>query len=892
MADVGGVKYKISGDNSQFKSDIEQTKSIATNAASAIGTAFKAAAAAAGAALTAVLTTGISYNAKMEQNTVALTTALGDEAAALEAIAQIQQDAASTPFDVEGLTQANMLLISAGESAEDAREVIMALGDAVSATGGSNDELSRMAANLQQIKNVGKATAADIKQFAMAGINIYGLLADYTGKTTAEVKNMEVSYELLTAALKHAASEGGRYFGSMADQSKTFSGQLATLKDNATAVAGELTEGLFQKLAEDVLPKLNEAISNIDTDKLLSDVMHIIDGFVALAPAVLAAVVAFETFNAVKNITKTVKSLTDAFYGLNAVLVANPIAMVVAGLAALATACVAAIAVMDRITNEYADLTNAVADSSAAYEANTAAVKKTEGSNLALVASLTRLADKENKTAADKAAILGIVNQLNAAVPELNLAYNEQADALNMTTEALLEYIKAQAEQELYAENVEALTEAYKNQAEVTTALAEANNDLAAAQAAYNAVVNGDSSAYDYMQRVAAAGKDLAQAELNVRSLTAAQEQNNTVIAAAEEFINEYSAGMNAMAEAAGGGAEAVSSASALMSAAYEEHYAEIQKTVEKEIGLFEELSGEVDQSISDMISGLESQIEHMSKYMDNLAEAVNRGLNEGLVKAPSDGSVASANALAAIVAGTDAQIAELNATYEEKLRVSAIMTEELASTAAAAELGMLRVNDVLDAGAEEMDNSDTAAAAGESTTNAYIDAISSGTAGAISAARTLADSAGENFDISAAATSAGKSAGSGFAGGLSSMLGSVISAARSLAESAISNLKAHLKINSPSKVMIEQGEYTGEGFALGILNQINPVKSAAASLSAAVTAPLSMPDTTAAPVSAMTAGGNGATPMAAPVVLELDGREVARATAWWTSEQMAWEEM
>lgn len=888
MADVGGVKYKISGDNSQFKSDIEQTKSIATNAASAIGTAFKAAAAAAGAALTAVLTTGISYNAKMEQNTVALTTALGDEAAALEAIAQIQQDAATTPFDMEGLTQANMLLISAGESAEDAREVIMALGDAVSATGGGNDELSRMAANLQQVKNVGKATAADIKQFAMAGINIYGLLADYTGKTTAEVKNMEVSYELLTAALKHAASEGGRYFGSMADQSKTFSGQLATLKDNATALAGELTEGLFKKLAEDVLPKLNSAIANIDSEKLVNDVIDIANAFISLTPAILAAVVAFKTFTALKGIT----SLTDALTKLNAVLLANPLAMVVAGFAALATACVAAIAVMDRITNEYADLTNAVAESSAAYEANTAAVKKTEGSNLALVASLTRLADKENKTAADKAAILGIVNQLNAAVPELNLAYNEQADALNMTTEALIEYIKAQAEQELYAENVEALTEAYKNQAEVTTALAEANNDLAAAQAAYNAVVSGDSSAYDYMQRVAAAGKDLAQAELNVRSLTAAQEQNNTVIAAAEKFINEYSAGMNAMAEAAGGGAEAVSSASALMSAAYEEHYAEIQKTVEKEIGLFEELSGEVDQSISDMISGLESQIEHMSKYMDNLAEAVNRGLNEGLVKALSDGSVASANALAAIVAGTDAQIAELNATYEEKLRVSAIMTEELASTAAAAELGMLRVNEVLDAGAEEMDNSDTAAAAGESTTNAYIDAISSGTAGAISAARTLADSAGENFDISAAATSAGKSAGSGFAGGLSSMLGSVISAARSLAESAISNLKAHLKINSPSKVMIEQGEYTGEGFALGILNQINPVKSAAASLSAAVTAPLSMPDTTAAPVSAMTAGGNGATPMAAPVVLELDGREVARATAWWTSEQMAWEEM
>ncbi len=106
MADVGGVKYKISGDNSQFNADINQTKSIATGAASAIGAAFKAAAATAGAAVGVVLKTGIDYNASMEQKTVALTTALGDEAAALETIAQIQKDAAVTPFDVDGLTQA------------------------------------------------------------------------------------------------------------------------------------------------------------------------------------------------------------------------------------------------------------------------------------------------------------------------------------------------------------------------------------------------------------------------------------------------------------------------------------------------------------------------------------------------------------------------------------------------------------------------------------------------------------------------------------------------------------------------------------------------------------------------------------------------------------------
>jgi hypothetical protein len=303
-----------------------------------------------------------------------------------------------------------------------------------------------------------------------------------------------------------------------------------------------------------------------------------------------------------------------------------------------------------------------------------------------------------------------------------------------------------------------------------------------------------------------------------------------------------------------------------------------------------------------------------MNSYMDNLAEAVRRGLNEGLVAALSDGSIASAEALAAIVEGTDAQIEQLNSTYEEKLRVADIMADELASTKTAAEMGMLGVNEALDEGAADMDNSDIAADAGEATidayvgaveagvdgaseagdnaANAYIDAIHAGNPGVVGAASKLAEAAGANLDAASMANKAGQAAGGGFAAGLSSMISNVISAAKSLAQSAVSNLKASLKINSPSKVMIEQGEFTGEGFAVGILNQISPVKSAAASLAAAVTTPLTMPDTTAAPVSAITADATTAPAMAAPVVLNLDGREVARATAWWTSEQMAWEEM
>ena len=160
-----------------------------------------------------------------------LKTLLGSSAAASSAFNQIKKDAATTPFDVESLTQANSLLISAGLSAGQARTDVLNLGNAIAATGGGTDELSRMAVNMQQIKNLGKATALDIKQFAFAGIPIYKLLADATGKSMEQVKAMDVTYEQLTGAFEKAAQKGGMFYQGLANQSATVGGQISNLKD-------------------------------------------------------------------------------------------------------------------------------------------------------------------------------------------------------------------------------------------------------------------------------------------------------------------------------------------------------------------------------------------------------------------------------------------------------------------------------------------------------------------------------------------------------------------------------------------------------------------------------------------------------------------------------------
>ena len=197
-----------------------------------------------------VVSTGLEFNRQMENYQLAFENLLGSAEAANAALDAIKADAASTPFDVAGLVSANRLLISTGQSAEEARQVINALGNAVSASGGGNAELERMAANLQQIANVGKASAVDVRQFAYAGIDIYGILADYTGLAKDEVQGLTISYDLLVEALKAASAEGGRYAGAMEAYSQTLQGQMDTLADNATQLAGALTEGLFEAQKE------------------------------------------------------------------------------------------------------------------------------------------------------------------------------------------------------------------------------------------------------------------------------------------------------------------------------------------------------------------------------------------------------------------------------------------------------------------------------------------------------------------------------------------------------------------------------------------------------------------------------------------------------------------
>ena len=292
MAIAGSLTYDTKLDTKGFESGLNKISSTGV----AIGNLMADVIRQVAQTISDVAKMGVEYNAQIETYQTALTTLTGSAEKANKIIEQVKKDAASTPFEVASLVKGNQLLISAGLSAEQARDDILALGNAISATGGGEEELSRMVINLQQIKNVGKASALDIKQFAYAGIDVYGLLADYTGKTREEVTNLDISYEDLTGALKFASQEGGKYFNAMEKQSKTFNGQLSNLKDNFMAFLGEVTIPLFTFLKDEVLPIINgildgtlgidEGINKL-TETFLNGVMSMVNSLIENLPKFL-----------------------------------------------------------------------------------------------------------------------------------------------------------------------------------------------------------------------------------------------------------------------------------------------------------------------------------------------------------------------------------------------------------------------------------------------------------------------------------------------------------------------------------------------------------------------------------------------------------------------------
>ena len=81
------------------------------------------------------------------------------------------------------------------------------------------------------------------------------------GSLYERISKGTMTVDEITASLRAATSEGGKFFDSMNKQSQTLNGRLSTLKDNAKQLLGSLTVGVTDELRDELLPLADNMIS-------------------------------------------------------------------------------------------------------------------------------------------------------------------------------------------------------------------------------------------------------------------------------------------------------------------------------------------------------------------------------------------------------------------------------------------------------------------------------------------------------------------------------------------------------------------------------------------------------------------------------------------------------
>ena len=204
----------------------------------------------------------LQTSAAFEQLAISFRVMTGSAQTGQELTDAIIKLGAETPMTAQQLSKAAQLLLSFGESAENIIPDLKLLGDI---TGGEVNRFNQLSLAFAQVGANGRLMGQDLLQMVNAGFNPLQIMSKATGKSMGELrKEMEegrISFQMVAQAMRDAASEGGRYFGLMEQQSQSLNGRLSTLGDTWEQVAKSIGD-IFApaaKAAVNALISLGEA---------------------------------------------------------------------------------------------------------------------------------------------------------------------------------------------------------------------------------------------------------------------------------------------------------------------------------------------------------------------------------------------------------------------------------------------------------------------------------------------------------------------------------------------------------------------------------------------------------------------------------------------------------
>lgn len=409
-----------------------------------------------------------------------------------------------------------------------------------------------------------------------------------------------------------------------------------------------------------------------------------------------------------------------------------------------------------------------------AYNSSTSSIKDQELGTLALTQRLGELASQNTQTTASYTEMKAIIDQLNADVPGLGLTYDGVTASVEDTVEALEKAAKAQADEERKAEQMQTYVDLYKEQADLTQQIAEAEANLDAERQRRG--MRKDDVTGDWVNGMGfwtedspwiAWTSDIDEYKKSLEELQAAYDENQQTLA---DIKSEWTGVAQAVEDAQNQTVtydEAVSMAtssaqSALdeLTAAYDKAYESARTSIDGQIGLFDTMKTSSELSISDMEKAMQSQTDYLNLYSENLKKAAEYGLDDGLIKSLSDGSEESAGYINAIIqnieklggstegmpAAASKFVDEFNSKFEETEKAKDAFADNIAKMETDFDKTMSDIEQTMTGTVEKMEMADEAKEAAQATIKAYCDAIRSMTGEAGSAAEAVANAAASHL--------------------------------------------------------------------------------------------------------------------------------------------------
>ncbi len=725
----------------------------------------------------------------------------------------------------------------------------------VSATGFFNSLINGTEAGTFSVDKLGDAykefgiRVRDTADSTTEGFELLGLNADEMrekfaqGGETAALATQEVVealYSMDDAVTQNQA--GVDLFGTMWEDLGAkgvqalmdVSGEISSTKDAMSELQDIKYDGLSNQVSglgrrfqsEIMIPVLEKFLPAAE-----AGINFLTGGMKSVIPVLATATTGVAAYVAVTNgATIATKAAAAAQKAWNLVQSLSPTGLLVSAIAAAGAALISYAANAGEASEEIKQLTkendklvesaNAVTDATeellTAYENTTAEIEAQSKYAERLAEKIENLTDQQSLNADEQAVLLGYVAELNSLVPDLNLAYDEQAGKLSMTNEELERYLANSRQQSEVEAATQQAIDLLKQKTELHVEEIKLGDELNAIIAEQEALIEENTTAVENsffsMLRgcsdAHAGYKELEEAQKENTTALEANRQKQEELAAQEEELKaildsygiswdtvttaaqENTSALNENMIAAGENAAVQQSAADSLTEAQQrivDTYLGAQETLsgvlETQMNMFEEFNGGVQLSSEELLANMQSQIDGVSNWADNIAALADRGINQNLLTYLQELGPKGAGYVQTFAEMSDEELERASAMWQESLD----MKEGVETSVQ----GMLE---------------------------AYTEALNGG-----------------KEQVGEAIKGTGQYTITGLVESLNAGEGEVKAAARRLGTAVKDGPEEVLLINSPSRKMMEIGQYSIDGLVQGMNNRKSSVESAAQNIAYAL---------------------------------------------------------